>query len=115
ILKRRVRNPVDASKALPEAILEESAMLSHIVLRITSNVRRFHCIHNLTTNRALSISSFDGPVRLDPPSDTAPQQRHPRVDCSPSLITMPREQSWDMRLSRSYLAILLSLMLLTGL
>src|SRR5438105_3680428 len=90
-------------------------MLPHIVRRITSNARRFHCIHNLITNHAFSISSSGGPIHLDPASDPAPQQRHSCVDCPPSPITMTPKQCADTRLSRSDLAILLNLMLLAGL
>ena len=90
-------------------------MLSHIVRRVISDMRRFHRTHTLTTNRAFSMSSSGGPIRLDSASDTASKQRHPGVDRSSSPITVPRERSEDMHLSRSYLAILLSLVLLAGL
>jgi hypothetical protein len=89
-------------------------MLSHIVRRITSNARRFDCIHNLTTNRAFRSCSSCELVHLDSASDTASKQRHPRVDYSSTHISMPHERSEDIRLSRSYLAILLSLMLFAG-
>jgi hypothetical protein len=90
-------------------------MLSHIGRRITSDTRHFHSIHTSTTNRAFSMSSSGGPIRLNSASDTSPQQQHPCVDSSQTPITMPCQQSKDMRLSRSYLAIFLSLILLPGL
>jgi hypothetical protein len=89
-------------------------MLSYIVRRITPDARRVHCTHNLTTNHAISMSSSGRPIHLDAASYTATQHRHPRVDYSSTHIVMPHEQSEDMRLLRSYLAILLSLMLLAG-
>ena len=115
MVKRRVHLLFDPRKALPASILEESSMLSHIVRRITSNARRFDCIHNLTTNRAFRSCSSCELVHLDSASDTASKQRHPGVDRSSSPITMPRERSEDMHLSRSYLVIFLSLVLLAGL
>jgi len=90
-------------------------MLSYIGRRVTSDTRRVHCIHNLTTNHAVSMSSSGGPIRLNSASDMSPQQQHPCVDSSQTPISMPCQQSKDMRLSRSYLAIFLSLILLAGL
>jgi len=114
MLKHMVRHPLDASKASPATILEESLMLSYIGRRVTSDTRHVHCIHNLTTNHAVSMSSSGRPIHLGAASETATQHRHIRMDYSSALIATPHERSEDMRLSRSYLAILLSLVLLAG-
>lgn len=95
-------------------------MLPHIVRRIASDWRRVHCIHNLTTTRAFSMSSSSGSIRLSPASDTVPQQWHPRMDCSQPPITTSSERSEDMPSSQPSLLplrfrLLMSLVILAGL
>jgi hypothetical protein len=107
---------LDASKALSEAVLQEGAMQSHTVRRITS--RALGLLVTLThsqldTSGASIISSSGRPVRLGSVSNVL--ARDPRADRSRSLIAAPPERSEDMRTSRSCLALLLSLMLFAGL
>jgi hypothetical protein len=54
-------------------------------------------------------------VRLKLMSNAIPRQRRPHADRSQSLIAAPSERSEDMRPSGSFLAMLLSLILLVGL
>lgn len=95
-------------------------MLSHIVRRITCDMRRIHRTHNLTTNRAFIKSSSGGPIRLDSVSNAKFQQRLPRVDYFRTPNARVNERSEHMPPSHPSLLsprvrLLLSLVLLVGL
>ena len=91
MVKRRVHNLFDASKALAAAILEKSSMLSHLVRRITLDMRRIHRTHKLTTHHASRIDQIASPLELSEdmhPSQTYLHLLPPRLRLLLSLVVL---------------------------